>query len=935
MQVFTSKPVRFLLSASLLLVLLLITVFLTLPYTLPWLLQKQGIDFHWQNPQWQHNGFSVSQVNLNIANTDAEPQQLQLDNLSIKFAWHSSPIRHFTASHLQAHWPITTNTTNDGEFKLALPTSILKWLPQHIELPNIDADLTGLGVLQGSLNLQASAQGKLWQPSLIDTQLTLNNLQSSWLKGIPSELQPTQLSVHIKTHPDHQDNPDGQQLLHFNLYSTGPARLQLNGLLNLQQTPEWQGTLSNAQLFVELAALQHPALSAAELQARIYFTGHADTQTFSLQLDEHSSLEAHNLQLADSLSADKIAMLLAGTHIKGHYADTEGMEVHSPINVHIDKLSAAQLHSQDWDLNGTLSGQLTQLELTSSLTSQYGLTLNNHIYQRGSTVAGNLSLENILFKTANPLQKTFTDWPQTVSIKNGLLRSKIDFSFPSQSPYALNINVHANELNAKLNKNALGNLSFDFNAQLNAQHSPNWQATLTEAQLKIHAGTLATPDLQAENLQTQAAFTGHGNAESFTLNFAPQSSIEAQHLKLTNIASAAKATLQLTDLKLQGRLQDGYPLKIHSPLTLQLSSLSTEQLHSQNWGFTGTLNGQLPNLELNGDLQGQHGLNLTSRIRRLKNSVQGNATLQEVYFKAGNPLHKTFTDWPELVAFDSGRLRSEIDFTLPDSGALKVSAKGSASGLNGIINSSELKNLGFDFNGQLLGQALTFSVPSLTIEQLDPGVPITLIHVNNAHYRTVLNAPLQGVANWNNIEAQIFNGRVWLNAQQLDLSRKQKLLLQLKGLELQELFRIYPTEGLAGNGIIDGQLPLIIEHGTISIEAGQLHAREPGYLQFQSEKIEALGRSNPAMRIVADALDDFHFNQLNSGVSYDQSGKLLLNLHLEGQNPDVKKGRPINLNINLEENIPALLASIQLSGKVSDTIQKRVRERLEKRLEKH
>lgn len=85
------------------------------------------------------------------------------------------------------------------------------------------------------------------------------------------------------------------------------------------------------------------------------------------------------------------------------------------------------------------------------------------------------------------------------------------------------------------------------------------------------------------------------------------------------------------------------------------------------------------------------------------------------------------------------------------------------------------------------------------------------------------------------------------------------------------------------------------------------------------------------MRIVADALDDFHFNLLSSGVSYDQSGKLLLNLHLEGQNPDVKKGRPINLNINLEEDIPALLASIQLSGQVSEIIQKRVRERLENR----
>lgn len=931
MQVFSSRAVRFLLGTSLVLLLLLITALLALPYALPWLLQKQGIDFHWQNPQWHYNGFSASQVKLNLANTDAEPQQLQLDNLTISFAWHAFPIRHFTASRLQAHWPITSKAADADEFTLALPNSLLKWLPQHIELPNIAANLAGLGVLQGSINLQASAQGKLWQPSLIDTQLALNNLQGNWLQSIPTELQPTQLSAQITTHPDHQDNPDGQQLLHFNLYSTGPARLQLNGLLDLQQTPEWQGTLSNAQLFAQLAALQHPTLSAEQLQARIYFTGHADTQTFSLQFAEHSSLEAHNVRLTNGINVEKIAMQLAGMNIKGHNDAVAESEVYSPIHMRLDQLNAAQLHSQDWDLNGTLSGQLSQLELTSSLAGQYGLRLNNHIYLRDNTVSGNLSLENILFKTGNPLQKTFTDWPQTASINNGLLRSTVDFSFPNQSPYTVAIHVHANELDAKANNNRLGNLSLDFNAQLDAQQSPNWQATLTEAQFKMHAGTLITPDLRAEKLQAQTSFTGHGNADSFTLNFAPQSSVEAQHLTLPDIANAAQATLQLTDLKLQADLQDDYALKIHSPLTAQIANLSAAQLHRQNWDFTGTLSGQLPLVELSGDFKGQHGLNLTSRIRLLKNSVQGNATLQELYFKAGNPLAKTFTDWPEAVTFNSGGLRSEIDFTLPASGALRVSAKGSASGLNGIINSSELKNLDFDFNGQLSGATISLSVPRMTIEQLDPGVPLSLLQLDKAHYRAALNDPLQGVAEWENIEAQIFNGRAWLDAQQLDLSRKQKLRLQLKGLELQELFRIYPAEGLAGDGIIDGQLPLIIERGTISIETGQLHAREPGYLQFQSEKIEALGRSNPAMRIVADALDDFHFNQLSSGVSYDQSGKLLLSLHLKGQNPDVEKGRPINLNINLEENIPALLASIQLSGKVSDTIEKRVRERLEKR----
>src|SRR5699024_12858851 len=42
---------------------------------------------------------------------------------------------YLTASRLQAHWPITSNATNDDDTELALPKSILKWLPQHTDLP--------------------------------------------------------------------------------------------------------------------------------------------------------------------------------------------------------------------------------------------------------------------------------------------------------------------------------------------------------------------------------------------------------------------------------------------------------------------------------------------------------------------------------------------------------------------------------------------------------------------------------------------------------------------------------------------------------------------------------------------------------------------------------------------------------------------------------
>ena len=920
-----------LLHACALLLVLLVAAVLALPYALPWFLQKQGIDFHWQNPQWQLTGFSASQVQLSLPRADAQPQSLHIDNLQIDWAWQAFPIQRLQAEHLDAQWPITANDLAADEPEQTLSKALLKWLPQHIELKSIDAQLAGVGHVQGSLNLQASSLGKLWQPSFIHSQLTLKELQGHWLDSIPTEFRPTQFSAQISTHPDHQDSPSGQQLLTLDVHSQGPMRVQLNGLLDLQQTPDWHGTLKNAQLFVQLDALTHPSLHAEKLQARAYFGGHADSQQFALHFKEHSSFEAQNLKVIETASAQALAVQFAGLSLQGQSNAPYELEVHSPFNAQIQQFSAAQLHSQDWTLSGTLSGQLPHLKLNSNLSGEHGLKLSSTSELNDTGIQGSASLDEMRFDIDNPLQKTFTDWPDSIAINSCQLHSQIDFNLPNTDPLTLALNVSANGILGAIDSNQLKDLDLVFNGQVDVQRTAQWQANLNDAQLSLDLASWSGPSLQAKQLRVQSKLQAEANSENFTLHFDKDTRLDAQAIKLSDAASAEKTSLKLPSLTIQGSTAAPLQANLSGPISLQLNRLSAEQLHTQDWELSGNLSGLITHPEFKGTLSGQQGLSLSSHIRLLDSAVQGRATLQEIFFKAANPLQKTFKDWPELVSFNSGRLHSQIDFTVPYSGALKLAVNGSASGLNGIINRSELKNLSLEFSAQLAGQTLVLELPSLTIEQLNPGIPLGPIELKKAHYQTLLDNILQGSGNWQRMQANLLNGRVWLDAQQFDLSGTQKLLLQVEGLELQELLRVYPADGLAGTGTIDGQLPIYIAHDSFYIKAGQLQAREPGVLQFQSEKIQALGQSNPAMRIVADALEDFHFNLLSSGLSYDQSGKLLLNVSLKGQNPDLEKGRPIHLNINLEEDIPALLASIQLSGQVSEIIQKRVRERLEKR----
>jgi hypothetical protein len=197
-------------------------------------------------------------------------------------------------------------------------------------------------------------------------------------------------------------------------------------------------------------------------------------------------------------------------------------------------------------------------------------------------------------------------------------------------------------------------------------------------------------------------------------------------------------------------------------------------------------------------------------------------------------------------------------------------------------------------------------------------------------YSAALQTPAQGQLQLRRAETALMGGTLQVMPGQWSLASEPLLMaMHVRGLELEQLFILYPTEGLAGTGTLDGDLPLQISSQGVTIERGQLSARVPGgKLQFHSERIRALGRSNPAMQLVTQSLEDFRFTILSSQVNYDQQGTLNLAMRLEGQNPAIEQGRPIHFNINLEEDIPTLLASLQLTDKVSDIIKQRVQQRM-------
>ena len=68
---------------------------------------------------------------------------------------------------------------------------------------------------------------------------------------------------------------------------------------------------------------------------------------------------------------------------------------------------------------------------------------------------------------------------------------------------------------------------------------------------------------------------------------------------------------------------------------------------------------------------------------------------------------------------------------------------------------------------------------------------------------------------------------------------------------------------------------------------------------------------------------NFEFESLSSDVNYNEAGNLLLQMRLEGVNPDYDPTQPIILNLGVENNIPDMLRSLRAIRSIEDILEQR------------
>jgi hypothetical protein len=790
----------------------------------------------------------------------------------------------------------------DPKVDIQLQQITLNWRWSNLLSPSLDL----IDIQQGKLALQhwpktseqtSKSEFSLpqnWQlPAALPNQVTINNVQLQ----LPCAEQ--QCGYLVKADLSKSAQQFVYQLQLADIDSPLNHRVQLSGQLNTGYDLPELNTELNVDNAIELS-LQHQFSQTANqltVNSHIKFNAQPLSPWLQQQLS-HWQVQIPKQALAQftaPINIDSQAQLL--------------------ISLPLDSQNILQQLSGHWQLSASLPTELSlpsiglvKGDLAAQISVQQGQVVN---YQLQSA----LELSQVKFSGA--LQQ------YGLAIDDVFIEINADGS-TQPSLNALPILVKMTTVGvtqAKVNSKLIVNATDDYKVTIN-------NAKLNLEQPKLFYSLADGKQVALSAVAISSEFNASWQAATWQLDL---SSLNA------DIASLAYADIKAKHIKLSlqpSQFSSEQELSFNSSFKLDIASLQQPELVAQPWQYQAQVAGNINNFNLDGRIENAAHLAVAHQIRYRPDMKKVNWQLDDIFILGGNPLAASFMQWPTLLEFNRGKIMAHGSVDFSQNQAV-IGASINLNELSGVYDRSIFKALTAQMALNYSTDSLYIDIAEAKLAEFSQGVELGPILLN-ANYKATNANLMAGIVDLQQLDIMAMGGKVTAKPSKVDLSKSQQLItLQLDKIDLAKVLQQHPTADLTGNGRISGTIPLLISQHGVSVDKGHLAAESPGgELQYRPAAASGMAAGNQSMKVVLDALDNFHYSVLSSNVSYDTNGKLNLALSIQGQNPKLEKGRAINFNINLEEDLPALITSMQLSSQISEKIKRRVQQRLQQKAAK-
>lgn len=158
--------------------------------------------------------------------------------------------------------------------------------------------------------------------------------------------------------------------------------------------------------------------------------------------------------------------------------------------------------------------------------------------------------------------------------------------------------------------------------------------------------------------------------------------------------------------------------------------------------------------------------------------------------------------------------------------------------------------------------------------------------------------------------------------------------LKIDNVNLQRLLSYLNIEGLSGEGVVEGVLPVSFEGGRARVNNGLLSSKGKGVVRYQGKATQAAAQSSEQSALAFEILRELRFDKLSAEIDGPLDGTLNFKIFFEGRSDiPVKTGKetqrvdsPVKYRITIDAPLLSLIEQAILSTDVKLQIERAQKE---------